>query len=304
MSLPMESRNAPMWPYVTRPRPRMSTQITVVVAAVTLMSRFRRRFFNASRRKNPRLLDLTRVTPLSHVAHYLALLQRHDPLAHHVHHLPVVGRHDHCGADAVDPVQELHYPDAGVRVEVAGWFVGDEDRRLGDEGAGDADPLLLAAGELIRVRALLAPEADELQDLGHPRADGPPLLAGYFHRVGDVLGGGLVRQQLEVLEHAAYVPAVLGHVAARDGRELRAVHDDLPGGRLLLLEDKTHHRGLAGTASPDEKDELTGLHAEVHVFEGHDVPAVDLGYVFEVDHGLSASGEQKGLPAAITRDHR
>src|ERR671917_1079573 len=304
MSLPIESRKAPTCPYVTRPRPRMSTQITVVVAAVTLMSRFRRRFFNASRRKNPRLLDLTRVTPLSHVAHYLALLQRHDPLAHHVHHLPVVGRHDHSGADTVDPVQELHDAHARVRVEVPGRLVRDEYRRLGDKSAGDADSLLLATRELTRIRALLSPEADELQDLGHPRADGSPFLARDLHRVGDVLSSSLVGKELKVLEHTAYVPAVLGHVPARDARELRAVHADRPGGRLHLLEDKTHHRRLAGTASPDEKDKLPGFDAEVHVLQGHDVPAVDLAYVFEVDHGLSASGRQKGLPAVITRDYR
>src|SRR5829696_2032813 len=296
MSLPIEPRKAPACPYVNRPRPRIKTQITVVVAAVTLMSRFRRRFLSASRRKNPRLLDLTGIPPLNHVTYDSALLERHDPLAHHVHHLPVVGRNKHRGADAVDPVQELHDAHACVRVEVAGRLVGDEYRRLGDEGAGDADPLLLATRELTRIRALLAPEADELQDLGHPRADGPPLLARDLHRVGHVLGGGLVGKELEVLEHTAYVPAVLGHVPARDGRELRAVHADRPAGRLHLLENKTHHRRLAGTAGPDEKDKLPGFDAEVHVLQGHDVPAVDLGYVFEVDHGLSASGRHKGLP--------
>src|ERR671921_1491071 len=170
MSLPIESRKAPACPYVNRPRPRIRTQITVVVAAVTLMSRFRRRFLSASRRKNPRLLDLTRIPPLGHVTYDLALLERHDPLAHHVHHLPVVGRHEHRGTDAVDPVQELHDAHTRVRVEVPGRLVGDEYRWLGDEGAGDADPLLLATRELTRIRTLLAPEADELQDLGHPRA--------------------------------------------------------------------------------------------------------------------------------------
>src|SRR3712207_8149903 len=42
------------------------------------------------------------------------VLKRHDPLAHHVHHLLVVGRNQDRGADAVDPVQELHDPNRGV----------------------------------------------------------------------------------------------------------------------------------------------------------------------------------------------
>jgi hypothetical protein len=70
------------------------------------------------------------------------------------------------------------------------------------KGPGYRDALLLAAGEHVRVLVHLPREADQVEDLGHLGADGAALLARYLHRVGDVLGGRLVREQLEVLEDA------------------------------------------------------------------------------------------------------
>src|SRR4051794_39104217 len=230
------------WALTSMATPRIKTHTAVVVTAVTLMSRFRRRFLNASRKKNPRLLNFISVDPPGLVAYDPPCLESHYPLSHHVHHLFVVGSDEDRGADAIDPVQELHDSHARVRIEVPGGLVGDEYRRLGNEGAGDGDPLLLPARELVRVCAHLLPQAHELEDLGYLRPDGPPLLARYLHRVGDVLGGGLVRQELEVLEDTPYVPAVLGNVPAWDGRELHAVDADGSARRLHLLEDQPHHR--------------------------------------------------------------
>ncbi len=48
---------------------------------------------------------------------------------------------------------------AGRGVEVAGRLVGEDDLRLGDEGPGDGDPLLLAARELLGLMAEPAAEA-------------------------------------------------------------------------------------------------------------------------------------------------
>ena len=47
--------------------------------------------------------------------------------------------------DAVERGEDLLL---GAGVECAGRFVEDQDRRVLDQGAGDGDALLLAAGEL------------------------------------------------------------------------------------------------------------------------------------------------------------
>ena len=50
-------------------------------------------------------------------------------------------------------------------VEIAGGLVGDQDRRIGGDGAGDRHSLFLAAGELARIVMHALGQADDAQ--GH-----------------------------------------------------------------------------------------------------------------------------------------
>ncbi len=58
---------------------------------------------------------------------------------------------DRLAVIAVQRLQQIEDFIAGLAVEVAGWLVAEEQRRVGDDGAGDADALLLAARELPRI---------------------------------------------------------------------------------------------------------------------------------------------------------
>jgi hypothetical protein len=42
--------------------------------------------------------------------------------------------------------EEVDYGATGVRVEVAGWFIGEQDTRLVREGTRDRNALLFTAG--------------------------------------------------------------------------------------------------------------------------------------------------------------
>src|SRR5215203_1068884 len=245
-----------MWALTSSPRPKTRMQMNVVVTAVMLVSRFRRRFLRVSARKNPRL-NLIGVRPLYLVADYTPRLQGDYPLAHHVYHLPVVGRDQHGCAYAVDPVQELHDTDTGCGVEVARRLVGDEDGRLRYESPGYRDALLLAAREHFGKLVHLPREAHEVEYLGHLRADGTPPLARDLHRVGDVLGCGLVREQFEVLKDAPDAPAHARDPAPRHGRQPGTVHVDGPRRGFHLLQDQAHYSRLTRAASPYQEHELT-----------------------------------------------
>jgi hypothetical protein len=61
-----------------------------------------------------------------------------------------VGDDQDGGAAGVQLPQELDHPGAGRRVEVAGRLVGQQQRRLADDGAGDRDPLPFTAGQFVR----------------------------------------------------------------------------------------------------------------------------------------------------------
>jgi hypothetical protein len=91
-----------------------------------------------------RLLAL-RVEAAGLVAHDAPAGQLDHAAAHLVDHRRVVRCDEHSGAGAVDPVQQLHDPDRGLRVEVARRLVGQQQRGMVDECARNRDALLLAA---------------------------------------------------------------------------------------------------------------------------------------------------------------
>ena len=75
-----------------------------------------------------------------------------QPRVGHRRQLGVVRHQDERrAARTVDLPQQLHDVAAVGAVEVAGWLVGQHDRRVVGQGAGERDALLLAAGELRRI---------------------------------------------------------------------------------------------------------------------------------------------------------
>ena len=84
----------------------------------------------------------------------------------------------------------------GVFVEVAGWLVGHDDRRVGGEGAGDGDALLLAAGEFAHETfAFFGGEADFFEVFS-----GVDFAAVKVGGDLDVFGGGHVFDEVVTLE--------------------------------------------------------------------------------------------------------
>ena len=71
--------------------------------------------------------------------------------------------HDRLAVLAVERLQQIEDLVAGLAIEVAGRLVAEQQRRVGDDGAGDADALLLAARELARIVVHALGEADDRQ---------------------------------------------------------------------------------------------------------------------------------------------
>src|SRR5215213_6115634 len=114
----------------------------------------RARTLRAQRLLRPRLVNLLLQLDYvvrragSGVADDLPVLQRDQPVGVGGGGR-IVGDHHHRLAELVDRLaQQRHHAGARLRVEVAGWLVGEDHGRLADQGAGDGDALLLAAGEL------------------------------------------------------------------------------------------------------------------------------------------------------------
>src|SRR4051794_9854594 len=190
------------------------------------------------------------------VADDAALAELDHAPAHLVHHLLVVGGHDDGRAGAVDPVDQLHDPDRGLGVEVAGGLVAEQERRVVDERAGDRYALLLTARELVGVAVQLGAQADQAQDVRHLAADRLAGLADHLERVGDVRVDRAVGQQLVVLEDHADVAAQVGQPLRGDLVQVTARDADDARGGLELLHQQADAGGLAAARRPHEEDEL------------------------------------------------
>ena len=105
-----------------------------------------------------------------------------------------------------------------------------------DDGSRDRDALLLAAGELVGIRAHLVGEPDKRKHLRHLAPNRVPVLPLHGQGVGDVLTRRAVRQQLEVLKHAAQVAAKHWHLRVLEPAELATADHDLAARRLELLQ--------------------------------------------------------------------
>ena len=142
------------------------------------------------------------------------------------------------------------------RIEVAGGFVGDDEARVVDHGAGDGRALHLAAGELVRPLPRLFGEADQRQRASDRRRHEPRRGARHLEGEGHVLIDRLARQQAEVLEDDADLATQAGHLAAAHAAKVLAGDLDAPGRRLLVTHEQLDERGLAGTRWPHEEDEV------------------------------------------------
>jgi hypothetical protein len=59
--------------------------------------------------------------------------------------LAVVGDDQQCQSFKVSLLEESHNLFTGLRIDCAGWLVGEKERGAVDEGAGDGHPLALSS---------------------------------------------------------------------------------------------------------------------------------------------------------------
>ena len=118
--------------------------------------------------------------------------------------LRVVRDDDERRARRVELAQQLDDRRAGLRVQRAGRLVGEDDRGLADERAGDRRALALAAGELGRVVVEAVAEADAVERLARALAALRARHAGVEQAAGDVVDRRQPVEEVELLEDEAH----------------------------------------------------------------------------------------------------
>jgi hypothetical protein len=157
-----------------------------------------------------------------------------------------VGDHDDRRPVGVELVQQIEDGLAGRGVEVAGGLVGQDDRRVAGQRAGDRHPLPFPARQLGRPRPQLVAQAHPGQRRRGAAAAPGQAHAGVQQSVGDVVqrGGVLVEEKLLEDEPDRDRPQPgqlpVGHVG-----DVQAGDPHRPGGGLVQGAHQVQQRRLA-----------------------------------------------------------
>ena len=200
---------------------------------------------------------------------------------------------------AVQPLEDAHDLDAGARVEVAGRLVGQQDRRLRHERAGDRDALLLPARELVRVVIGAVGQPDRRQALHRQLAPlGRASLPPPYSSGSSTLSSAVVREsRLNPWKtNPIFLLRTVGELILRHLRHVLAVEDVLAGRRPIQTAQDVHQRRLAGAGRPGHGQELAGLH-----FERHAAQRADLDFADDVRLDEVSDRDDRRQSSALTR---
>ena len=139
----------------------------------------------------------------------------------------------------------------GDGVDVGGGFIQDQDARVGQDGAGDADELALPDREVdaaFQDAGLVAIRqgADKVVGVGQAGSLLHLSGGGFGYAVADVLGDGAGEEE-GFLRNDAHL-AVQGFLG--DGAHVDAVDDDCAFGDFVKAGDQVGDGGFAGPVGP------------------------------------------------------
>ena len=196
-----------------------------------------------------------------------AALQDRDAIAHLDRLVDVVGDEDDRLAHLLLEAQELVLEAvAADRVDRAERLVHEHDRRIGGQRPGDADPLALSTGQLVRVSVAIGAglQADQLEQLVDALADACRLPAQQLRDDGHVVADRLVRKEPDLLDHVADAAAQLDR---RQAHDVLAADGDAPARRLDEPVHHLHAGRLAAAGRADQDADLAGRDGQAQVVD-------------------------------------
>jgi hypothetical protein len=216
-----------------------------------------------------------------------AAVQQQDAVGHCHRFRLVVGDDQRRQLHLDDQVAQ---PGAGflahLGVEVGQRLVEQDDRRVVDQRPGDRHPLLLAAGQLVRIAVGEVGQAEVLQRRLDAAADFGLGHLAQDQRVGDVVEHRLVRPQRVGLEDQAELAFFGRDVDVGGGIVDRPAGDgDAALVRLLQAGDGAQQGRLAGARGAEQGDDLAAAQLHRDALEDG-IAAVGQGEVVDGQDGL------------------
>ena len=157
-------------------------------------------------------------------------------------------------------------------VEIAGGLVGQNNLWIVDQGARNADALLLASGELRRQVTGAVFEAHAVERferfffVGH---------AVEVLREHDVLNRGEIGNHVKLLKDKADgFGANVIEIGGAEAGDVLSVKPDFASGGAVEASDEIDHGALAGTRGPHHRDPLAGRNGERDVVQSFNATAL------------------------------
>ena len=163
--------------------------------------------------------------------------------------------------------QQVEDAGAGFGVQGAGGFVGQQQFRVRDQGAGNAHPLFLPARQLGRVTVPESFQPHLCQPLAGQGLAACPRHSGEFQGQGHVLHGGALGEQVEVLEHQSGAGLALAALGWGQGQQVFAAQVQLAAVGRIQAAQQPDQGAFAGAAAPDDACAAATRHAEGEVFQ-------------------------------------
>ena len=154
-------------------------------------------------------------------------------------------------------VAEHRHDVGGVAgIEVAGWLVGQQEGGAADQRAGDAQPLLFAAGEADGVGFFTFQQADLVDHRARAFQRLTAVESGDVERQYHVFDHVAVEQQLVILEDEADVAAQIGNGALRQAADVLAADRHHAAGGAFDGGDEFQQGALAGAGMSGQENQF------------------------------------------------
>ena len=186
-----------------------------------------------------------------------------------------------------------------MAVQRAGGLIGEDHFPTVHQGAGDTDPLLLAAGQLRRliVGALAQPQPQ--QQLMSARQARAPFTAGIHRRHFDILRGGQMGQQMVALKDKAKVfPPQTGQRIAIQLRDIGSRHPIGAAGGFVEAAKDIHQRRFSRAGGAHDRHHLPGMDTEGDPLE--DLNAAVAGRIAATNITQLEQGRHFAAPLALS----
>ena len=181
----------------------------------------------------------------------------------------------------IDLVEQIHDLIGHLRIHIARRLVRDNHGRIVDQRPGQADPLLLTAGELRREAAHLVLQADQRQHIRDTAVHLPVGGPDHPHGKGHVVKHRHIADQTEILKHNTHRPPHIGDFLPLQLAQTEAVDHDLARGRQRLPHNQLQKGAFSRAGFSDDKDKFSLFNPEIDISERLHPVVVYFMYTFE-----------------------